>query len=100
MRVLVDTNVILSAILFPRGGATAVFTEVVENHQLVLSDYTIGELYEVFERKFPDKVPALDSFIDTLTYEAVTPPESIDPNEYTRPSRSRRPSDTCVCRDG
>ena len=73
---------ILSAILFPRGAAAAAFTEVVENHQLVLSDYIIGELLEVFDRKFPDKVPALDSFIDALTYEAVAPPEVLDPKEY------------------
>ena len=82
MRVLVDTNVILSAILFPGGAAAAVFTDVLENHQLVLSDYIIGELHEVFERKFPDKLPALDSFIDALTYEPIAPPESVDPKEY------------------
>ena len=53
-----------------------------ENHHLVLSDYTINELYDVFERKFRDKISALDSFIDALTYEAVKPPEKMDPTEY------------------
>lgn len=82
MRVLVDTNVVLSAILYPGGAAAAAFTEVVENHDLVLSDYTINELNQVFERKFPDKIPALSSFIDALTYQAVAPPAPLDPKEY------------------
>ena len=52
-----------------------------ENHHLVLSDYTISELCDVFERKFQNRIPALDSFIDALTYEVVTPPEIIDPTQ-------------------
>ncbi len=82
MRVLVDTNVVLSAILFPGGAAAKTFADVVENHHLVLSDHTISELYDVFERKFQDKIPALDSFMDALTHEAVRPPENMDPTEH------------------
>ena len=82
MRVLVDANVIFSAILFPEGAAAPAFASVVVDHQLVLSDYTINELREVFEREFPDKVRALHSFIDALTYEQVTWPTPLDPKEY------------------
>jgi putative PIN family toxin of toxin-antitoxin system len=82
LRVLVDTNVVLSAILFPKGAAAKAFVNIVENHHLVLSDYTFSELYDVFERKFRNRIPALDFFIDALTYEAISPPETIDPNEY------------------
>ena len=82
MRVLVDTNVVLSAILFPKGAAAKAFVKVVENHHLVLSDYIINELYDVFERKFKDNLPALDSFIDTLTYETVKPSARMDLTEY------------------
>ena len=82
MRVLVDANVILSAILFPEGAAAAALTCVVSDHQLLLSLYTIHELRKVFERKFPDKTAALDSFLEALTYEQVETPESIDPKEY------------------
>lgn len=60
LRVLVDTNVILSAILYPEGVAAAAFAEIVENHDLFLSDYTISELHEVFEREFRGKIAALD----------------------------------------
>ena len=82
MRVLVDTNVVLSAILFPEGTAARAFASAVANHQLVLSDYTIEELRDVFERKFPEKMAALDSFRGALSYEAVAPPRAVDPSEY------------------
>ena len=82
MRVLVDTNVVLSAILFPEGTAARAFASTIRNHHLVLSDYTIDELRDVFQRKFPKKAAVLESFIGALSYEAVASPPAVDPSEY------------------
>lgn len=49
---------------------------------MVLSDHTINELYDVFERRFRDRIPALDSFIDALTFESVTPSDAFSSNDY------------------
>ncbi len=43
MRVMVDTNVIISAILKEGSLPDLVLTEVCENHELILCDYIINE---------------------------------------------------------
>jgi putative PIN family toxin of toxin-antitoxin system len=82
MKVFVDTNVLISAILFPRGKAGTVFSHVIETHDLVLSSYSISECDLVFQRKFPDKIGLLRDFLSALSFELVTTPDSIDPAEY------------------
>ncbi|MFZ3386882.1 MAG: hypothetical protein WA120_06880 [Candidatus Hydromicrobium sp.] len=43
MRVMVDTNVIISAILNEDSLSDTVLNEVCENHELILCDYIISE---------------------------------------------------------
>lgn len=53
MRVVFDTNVLVSALVFPGGQADAALRRVVEGRdQLVLSRAILGELLEVLGRKF------------------------------------------------
>ena len=59
MRVLVDTNVIISALLFPSSTPAQVLGVVLEEHTLVLTDWIVAELHEVVGRKRPDPLPAL-----------------------------------------
>jgi putative PIN family toxin of toxin-antitoxin system len=68
---MVDTNIIISASLFPGTIVGNVFTHIINNHELVLSKYTLDELKNVFQRKFPDKIRYLDKFIKNLKYELV-----------------------------
>jgi hypothetical protein len=53
MRVFVDANVIISAILFPNGKTAVVFSHLLEKHTVIISSYTKYECREVFEKKFP-----------------------------------------------
>ena len=55
MRVMLDTNVLISAIVFPNERMDSLIFKAVMEHQLVLSSYIIGELLEVTKRKFPEK---------------------------------------------
>ena len=54
MRVFVDTNVVISAMLFPNGKVAKVFSHLLEKHTLIISSYTKDECKEVFEKKFPE----------------------------------------------
>ena len=65
-RVLVDTNVIISAFLFPNSTPARALALVLGEHRLVLSRWVIDELHEVVERKWPDRGPALDGFFLSL----------------------------------
>lgn len=51
MRVMVDTNILFSAIIFPKGQAAKAFTLCLLNHELVISTYVISELKQVIMRK-------------------------------------------------
>ena len=56
MRVFVDTNVVISALLFPNGKVAKVFSHLLEKHTVIISSYTKEECKEVFEKKFPAKI--------------------------------------------
>ena len=67
MRVFIDTNVLLSAALFPDGAAArAYYKAVTVPYDPLVSDYVIEELKCVFLRKFPQSLQALDAFISLL----------------------------------
>ena len=74
MRVMVDTNVIISAILKEGSLPDLVLTEVCENHELILCDYIINESYDVAKRRFPMRIQVLDRLFAKLRYELVSAP--------------------------
>ena len=63
MRIMVDTNVLLSALLFPSDQMNNLVYKITTEHQLVLSSYVVDELLEVTRRKFSSKVEAVDLFV-------------------------------------
>jgi predicted nucleic acid-binding protein len=69
MRVMVDTNVIISAILNEDSLSDTVLNEVCENHELILCDYIISECYDVAKRRFPMKIQVLDKLFAKLRFE-------------------------------
>lgn len=71
MVIAVDTNVVLSAILFPSGAAADFMREAFSNHTVVLGSFVLNELRAVFERKFPERVPALETFVNTAAFVTV-----------------------------
>lgn len=74
MRVMLDTNILVSAIFFPSEQTKAIVRELSENHRIVLCDYVIKELRLVTERKFPKLLGALDRFFIELPFELIYTP--------------------------
>ena len=52
---MLDTNVLISALLFPGVKMDAMMNSIFTQHQLVLSSYVVDELKSVVRRKFPKK---------------------------------------------
>ena len=50
MRVMIDTNVIVSAVYNPKSKPADALGHVCENHDLVLCDHIIAECYDVVTR--------------------------------------------------
>ena len=82
MRVFVDTNIIISAILFPNAKVAKVFSHLIEKHTVIIASYIKDECKEVFEKKFPLKKEQLNIFFNGIRFEEFTTPEKIDEKEY------------------
>ena len=53
MRIMLDTNVLVSLLLFPNPQINEMIENIFAEHQLVLSSFIADELKEVVKRKFP-----------------------------------------------
>jgi predicted nucleic acid-binding protein len=63
MRVMLDTNVLISVIVLKSKTLNIMLECIVREHKLVLSSYVIEELKEVVSRKFKDRAGSLDIFL-------------------------------------
>ena len=77
MRVLIDTNILISAALSSKGTPYQAFIKAVTypNHGMVC-EQNIDELRRIFNRKFPQKIHALETFLSLalMTLELVPTP--------------------------
>ena len=77
MRIMLDTNILVSAFVFRSRRFYAVIDHIVTNHELVLSSYVVDELRDVVRRKFPKLVGDLDEFLTVLSFTLAYSPQSI-----------------------
>lgn len=68
MKVMVDTNVILSAILHRDSIPSQVLFFIVENEELVLCQTVLDECFEVAKRRFPTKVDVLRKLFSEMHF--------------------------------
>ena len=78
MRIMLDTNVLLSAIFFPSERMDRMMRCIFEEHRLVLSSFVVDELGYVIRRKFPAKAAAVDQMLSAMSYELVYTPRIMD----------------------
>lgn len=71
MRVLVDTNILISAILFPGSRVAKTLIYITDNYEMFLCDQNIVELREVLQRKKPEKLADAEVLLTELSYELI-----------------------------
>ncbi|MDR1616812.1 MAG: putative toxin-antitoxin system toxin component, PIN family [Syntrophomonadaceae bacterium] len=71
MRVLIDTNILLSAMWFKGSTVAKTLLYVAGNHKLILCDRNISEMREVIRRKTPDILADAEVFLAELPYELI-----------------------------
>lgn len=77
MRVLVDTNVLISAALSSKSVPFQAYVKAVSTpNRGLICEQNVDEMKRIFQKKFPAKLPALDEFLSTalLTMELVPIP--------------------------
>lgn len=71
MRILIDTNVLFSALLFPRSKPALALLHIAKYHEIVLCDQNIAELREILNRKAPKYLPAAEVLLAEMSYELI-----------------------------
>ena len=83
MRILIDTNVWVSALIWPESLPARVLQTVLLEHTVILSTEIMGELRDVYTRKFPHRLQDLERFFEKLSYE-LPPEHAVMPRQLTQ----------------
>jgi putative PIN family toxin of toxin-antitoxin system len=78
MRIMLDTNVLISVMIFPNPRMNSMMECIFSRHELILSTFILDELKFVIADKFPTKTTAVDLLLQKMNYELVETPEKID----------------------
>lgn len=78
MRVMLDTNILISMIIFPGQMFLQMLETITKHHKLVLSSYVLDELSDVVARKFPKRENAIKKFLTAIPYEIFVTPQDMD----------------------
>ena len=84
MRVLIDTNVLISAALDPNGVPCKAYQKAALNpNRGLICEQNVEELRRIFHKKFPHRMASLEKFLSValLSLELVPVPEDELPEE-------------------
>ncbi len=93
MRIMLDTNVLISGFAFRSRTIAEMTRWIGEHHELVLSSYVVDELREVILRKAPAMRQVLDDFLMKLPFEMCFTPSALPDG---LPFEIRDPNDEAV----
>ncbi len=93
MRVLIDTNVLISAALNPTGVPSQAYQKAASYpNRGLICEQNVDELKRIFNKKFPNRLAALDKFLSTalLTLDLVpTPSDELATETLIRDVKDR-----------
>ncbi|MBI5000911.1 MAG: putative toxin-antitoxin system toxin component, PIN family [Euryarchaeota archaeon] len=72
MRVLIDSNVLVSAIVFDANELKVIFDCMRKGHALVISEHIEEEVLRTMLSKFPEHAKMLHEFLDLGSFETVS----------------------------
>lgn len=83
MRIMIDTNVFISALLFPNSAVSSVVESIIEDdHEIVLCREIIDELEKVTKRRKTPLEDVFKKFLENLPYTLAKNPQKIDVKKY------------------
>lgn len=90
MKCLIDTNILISASLFPHSIPAKAFMKAVTHpHRAVVCDYSVDEMRRVYNKKFPHKIHVFEHFLSLLllSVEIISTPPQNDSYEQEKEIR-------------
>lgn len=97
MRILIDTNVLISAALFPNSVPAQAYLKAASYpNRGLICDQNVEELRRIFHKKFPDRMGALDRFLSLALLSLELVPIPVD--ETAAESQIRDAADRPILR--
>ncbi|MBO5143495.1 MAG: putative toxin-antitoxin system toxin component, PIN family [Clostridia bacterium] len=90
MKVMLDTNILVSAFLFKSKVINKLIDKLSKEHEIIICSYTVEQLNELIITKFKVDVKELDEFLTNFPFELVYSPKKVkeklfeirDENDY------------------
>lgn len=71
MKILIDTNILISAVLFPNSKIAKVVIYVSDFYEIVLTQQIIEEFRRIINKKFSSKMDCIEELLNELDYELL-----------------------------
>lgn len=78
MRVMLDTNIIISAFVFKSKKMNELIYKLSKEHDIIICSYTVEELKDLIKTKFKVSQQDLDEFLKDFPFDLVYSPTSIE----------------------
>ncbi len=78
MRVMLDTNILISAFVFKSKKMNELIYKLSKEHDIIICSYTVEELKELIKTKFRVGQQNLDEFLKDFPFDLVYSPTSIE----------------------
>ena len=74
MRIMIDTNILISALLSPQGRISVLLKSIMDAHSICIASFSVTEMELVVERKFPKRIGTTENLLNSLVYELLRTP--------------------------
>lgn len=71
MQILIDTNILFSALILPNSKPAKALLHTANNHEIVLCKQNITELFDILNRKAPNSVTAAETLLKEMSYTLI-----------------------------
>lgn len=78
MKVMLDTNILISAFVFKSKKMNELIYKLSKEHEIIICSYTIEELKELVSTKFKVSQRDLDEFLQNFPFDLVYSPTSVE----------------------
>ena len=78
MKVMLDTNILISAFVFKSKKMNELIYKLSKEHEIIICSYTIEELKELVSTKFKVSQRDLDEFLQIFPFDLVYSPTSVE----------------------
>ena len=82
MRIMLDTNILISAFIFKSKKINELIEVLSNEHEIVICSYCVEEMKEVINKKFKVDRKSLEKFLGTFSFELVYSPSQLEEKKF------------------